>query len=549
MKRMIRYAAQALLALALVGVALAQSVVSVLPGWNQLGNGYHAQIDVPSTFADAATIESVWKWLPATGKWAYYSPQLADGGVAFAASQGFDALSTITDGEGYWVNAVQGFNFTPPTGTAVATSEFKTVGALALSTGWNQVSIGYAKTASGFNNTLSDVTPAPGTIAQSVQSIWVWNTASSKWYFYAPSLDAQGGAVLSNYIAANGYLSFTNPNKLLDGKTGFFVTKDAGTIVPPPTPQAVLATTTTTTTTTTKTTTKTTTNTTTTTTTTTTTSTTTTAAPTTTTTAAPTTTTVAATTTTTLAPTTTTTSTTTTSEPTTTTTAATTTTTLAPTTTTTSTTTTAAPTTTTVAVTTTTTLAPSTPLDFVQGWNLVGNGTDTPIDVATTFAGTNQFVSIWKWVAAQGAWAFHSPALAAQGGTVLADYVAAKGYQLLGTIAGGEGFWVNAKQPLGVNVPSGNALGVASTNSMLTKGWNLVSIGESAIPKQFCDAQVNGVTSVWAWDARGSAWYFYAPSLDASGGLLNYTASKGYLDFTATGKTLGAGMGFWVNKP
>jgi len=153
---MIRYAAQALLALALVGVALAQSVVSVLPGWNQLGNGYHAQIDVPSTFADAATIESVWKWLPATGKWAYYSPQLADGGVAFAASQGFDALSTITDGEGYWVNAVQGFNFTPPTGTAVATSEFKTVGALALSTGWNQVSIGYAKTASGFNNTLSD---------------------------------------------------------------------------------------------------------------------------------------------------------------------------------------------------------------------------------------------------------------------------------------------------------------------------------------------------------------------------------------------------------
>jgi len=30
---------------------------------------------------------------------------------------------------------------------------------------------------------------------------------------------------------------------------------------------------------------------------------------------------------------------------------------------------------------------------------------------------------------------------------------------------------------------------------------------------------------------------------------LNYTASKGYLDFTATGKTLGAGMGFWVNKP
>ena len=154
MKRMFKYAAQALLALAFVGVALAQSVVSVLPGWNQLGNGYHAQINVPVTFADPTAIESVWKWVPTTGRWAYYSPQLTDGGEAFAASQGFDALSTITDGEGYWVNAVKSFNFTPSSGTAVATSEFKTGGALSLSAGWTLVSIGYAKTASGFNNAM-----------------------------------------------------------------------------------------------------------------------------------------------------------------------------------------------------------------------------------------------------------------------------------------------------------------------------------------------------------------------------------------------------------
>jgi uncharacterized membrane protein len=241
---------------------------------------------------------------------------------------------------------------------------------------------------------------------------------------------------------------------------------------------------------------------------------------------------------------------------TTTTTTSTTTSTAAPTTTTTSTTaaptttTTAAPTTTTtVANTTTTTLAPSGTLSFVQGWNLAGNGSDSPINVATAFADTSQFVTIWKWVATQGVWAFHAPSLAAQGGTVLVDYVAAKGYQLLSTIAGGEGFWVNAKQSISVDVVSGNAVGIASLNSTLTKGWNLVSVGESATPKQFCDAQSTGVTTLWAWDATASAWYFYAPSLDASGGLGNYVTGKGYLNFTTMNKTLGQGIGFWVNKP
>jgi len=31
--------------------------------------------------------------------------------------------------------------------------------------------------------------------------------------------------------------------------------------------------------------------------------------------------------------------------------------------------------------------------------------------------------------------------------------------------------------------------------------------------------------------------------------LFNYAAGKGYLDFASTGKLLGAGLGFWVNRP
>ena len=189
--------------------------------------------------------------------------------------------------------------------------------------------------------------------------------------------------------------------------------------------------------------------------------------------------------------------------------------------------------------------------NFVAGWNLVGNGTDAPIDVAAAFSDANNFLTVWKWVSAQNAWSFYAPALAAQGGTVLADYAASKSYQMLTAISGGEGFWVNAKQAGSVNVAAGNAVSVASLGPSLVKGWNLVSVGESVTPKQFCDAQSGGVTTLWAWDAANSVWYFYSPSLDAAGGttLADYITGKGYRDFAAASKALGPGVGFWVNKP
>jgi hypothetical protein len=215
--------------------------------------------------------------------------------------------------------------------------------------------------------------------------------------------------------------------------------------------------------------------------------------------------------------------------------------------TTTTTTTTAPTTTTTVAATTTTTQASTFALNFAQGWNLAGNASDAPIDVPATFSDTTRFLTVWKWIAAQSAWAFHAPSLAVQGGSVLVDYATSKGYQLLTTISGGEGFWVNAKTVGSVNVTNGNAVSVSILAPRLTTGWNLVSVGETATPKQFCDAQSGGVTTLWAWDATNSAWFFYAPSLDASSGLASYISSKGYLDFASGNKTLGNGTGFWVN--
>lgn len=206
-------------------------------------------------------------------------------------------------------------------------------------------------------------------------------------------------------------------------------------------------------------------------------------------------------------------------------------------------------TTTTVAGTTTTTQAPSSlSLDLAAGWNLAGNGTDAALAVGALYSDTSLFVTVWKWVAAQSAWAFYAPSLAAQGGSVLADYANSKGYQVLTTVAPGEGYWVNAKLAANVALPSGNAISIAALGSTLVSGWNLVALGQAATPKQFCDAQSSGVTTLWAWDALNSAWYFYAPSLDNSGGLLAYINGKGYRDFTAAGKTLNQGTGFWVNR-
>ena len=88
-------------------------------------------------------------------------------------------------------------------------------------------------------------------------------------------------------------------------------------------------------------------------------------------------------------------------------------------------------------------------------------------------------------------------------------------------------------------------------------GGNLIAIGDNKTPSEFNktigatppapgDIPIN-LTTLWAWDAVLTNWYFYAPSLEKNGGLLNYIQSKSYLDFGT--KALTPTTGFWVNKP
>ena len=194
------------------------------------------------------------------------------------------------------------------------------------------------------------------------------------------------------------------------------------------------------------------------------------------------------------------------------------------------------------------------PVNLLGGWNLMGNSWSQTVAVASAFGNTAVVTTVWKWDTPSGTWQFYTPSLASAD---LQTYAAGKGYGVLSVINPGEGYWVNAKVAGTVVVPTGITFALPEGN--ILTGWNLVATGNnlsppafnrslSAVPPSPGVVPIN-LTTLWAWDNAQASWYFYAPSLDASNGLTNYIASKGYLDFAAYNKTLGNGVGFWVNRP
>ena len=223
--------------------------------------------------------------------------------------------------------------------------------------------------------------------------------------------------------------------------------------------------------------------------------------------------------------------------------------------------------TTTTTSTASTSSASTVTLSLNKGWNLIGTGGVQAFAVGNYFSDSSKVVSVWKWISNQSQWAFYAPSMSL---SALVTYADSKGYAALDGVNGSDGFWVNAAQAHNVTLPFNGAYKAINHRGSLVSGWNLVADGETdLLPVQFNNrlTQYSGstpptvgldtttsvyqpnLTSLWAWDATHSNWFFYAPTLDRDQTLTAYTQSKGYADFASNNKTLGPGVGFWVNVP
>jgi hypothetical protein len=198
------------------------AAVNLGTNWNLVGNSVNAPMDVAQVFGNSTNVASVWKWLAATGKWAFYAPALSDGGALYAAGKGYDFLTTINAGDGFWVDAKQPFTAQLPSGRPIVASDFQDQATPPnkLVAGWNLISIGDGKTPSAFNKALGLGTGV-ATAPRNMTALWKWDNTRSNWYFYAPDLEAAG--TLESFITTKGYLDFgTN---VLEPTTGFWVNR------------------------------------------------------------------------------------------------------------------------------------------------------------------------------------------------------------------------------------------------------------------------------------------------------------------------------------
>ncbi len=194
--------------------------VPILSGWNLVGNSFANSVAISTMFTNPSQVISVWKWDSKTLGWAFYAPSYTLAELAsYAANQGYEVLSTINPGDGFWINAAAPFALQIPGGTPVLSTSYLSTGSLPLNSGWSLISIGETKTPSAFNLALSLTPPSSGTIPINVTSIWAWDATYAKWFFYSPLSDSSG--TLQSYISLQGYETFTT-STLTQG-VGFWV--------------------------------------------------------------------------------------------------------------------------------------------------------------------------------------------------------------------------------------------------------------------------------------------------------------------------------------
>ena len=189
--------------------ASAGTPIDLVKGWNLLGNSDAAPIDVAVTLGDSSKFTTVWTWNAITSKWVFYAPSMTPATLAaYAASKGYDVMTSIAPKQGYWVNASLATTLTHEATDGVLLDESD------VRVGWNLVGSADNATPSQLNAAMDSRLDFVG---KTITTLWAWDAPNTQWKFYAPSLDAQGGAVLSNYIAGKGYQPFAAALTPTDG--------------------------------------------------------------------------------------------------------------------------------------------------------------------------------------------------------------------------------------------------------------------------------------------------------------------------------------------
>ena len=172
--------------------------IPLQPGWNLLGNTATDPIVPATDLVSIPGLVSVWKWNSQTNGWELYAPPpyLVDLATTAAANNA-TVLSSIGPGEGYWVNTSQASTFNR---SSVNPYSLGTAGGTrGIIPGWNLVATGDALSPAQVDTKLGG--------APSFVTMWAWNAASQKWYFYTPTLTA-GELVTYNAAQVPPYLDF-----------------------------------------------------------------------------------------------------------------------------------------------------------------------------------------------------------------------------------------------------------------------------------------------------------------------------------------------------
>lgn len=175
-----------------LGGAVPATQYTIQSGWNLLGNTSTASLPVATAFGDASKVATVWRWVPVTAKWAFYDPSMSSQALSdYARDKGYEVLTSIGSGQGFWLNAKQRFVSQLAGSSALPLSTFQQggTGTYQLSPGWNMIAVGDYVSPQNLSTTIGE---------SAAGSVWAWDNALSNWYLYNLSLDRAGTLQGSN---------------------------------------------------------------------------------------------------------------------------------------------------------------------------------------------------------------------------------------------------------------------------------------------------------------------------------------------------------------